>query len=47
MNTAQKQIAPERLLEVVAAVAKEARPHVRAEIPRWAKVVKAAGVTAQ
>ena len=28
MNTAQKQIAPERLLEVVAAVAKEARPHV-------------------
>ena len=29
MSTARKQIAPERLLEVVEAVAKEARPHVQ------------------
>jgi len=43
MTTGPKQIAPERLLEVVAAVTTAAR----AEIPRWAKVVKAAGVTAQ
>src|SRR5258705_2042601 len=28
MNTAAKEIAPERLLAVVCAVAKEARPHV-------------------
>jgi len=32
MNTRQKPIAPERLLEVVAAVAKEARPHVEPHV---------------
>jgi acyl carrier protein len=44
MNPAPKQIAPERLLEVVAAVAKEARPHVEPHVELDSSLEKELGL---